>query len=210
PDRVAVVEGDQAAGGVIPYPFEDLDRRGGAADREVADEQNVAVMVSPGEGMAAVLRHVRVLADLVLEEPEAGGRVAAVVEAVHAGVQDQVAGAGIGVGRGVSMGDIVLALRLAAGEKPSTLLDAQGILRAAARENVVLIAADRVGKEAARGGAARRTVGKCPIAGYERLSIGEDLVPVVCCRRRDVAVELEGGRRVDGRGDARLELFDTK
>src|SRR5262249_26967393 len=89
-DGVAVVEGHQAAGAVAPDPLEDLDRGHGAADGEIAHQQEVAVVVRAGEGAGAVAADVAALADGVDEEPEAGGGVAAVVEAVEAGVEDLV------------------------------------------------------------------------------------------------------------------------
>lgn len=120
--------------------------------------------------MAAVGGHVRVLADLVAEEPKAGGGVATVVEAVQAGVQDQVAVAGVGVRGGVSVGDVVLCLRLGFGEQPSPLLDAQGVLGAATRIDVVAVGVDGVRHEARRESTAGR--------GAVDL-VSEDLVPVV-------------------------------
>src|SRR5207249_1231173 len=89
-----------------------------------------------------------------LQEPEAGGGVAAVVEAVQAGVQDHVPGGGIGVEGGVGVGDVVLGLRLGAGEQPLTLLNAIDVLGAAAREDVVRSGIDRIGHEAVRDRAA--------------------------------------------------------
>ena len=88
--------------------------------------------------------------DVVLEEPEAGRGVAAVVVAVEPGVQDRGGRCGVGVRGGVGVGDVVLGLRLGVGEQPPALLDAQGVLGAAAGEDVVGVGVDRVGDE--RGG----------------------------------------------------------
>src|SRR5438309_11402482 len=100
-----------------------------------------------GEGMAAVGGHVGVFADRVLEEPEAGRGVAAVVEAVETSVQNLVPGGGVCVQGGVGVADVVLGLRLGAREQPRTLLDAQGVLGAAAGEDVVASGFDRIGYE---------------------------------------------------------------
>src|SRR5262249_7266118 len=129
-DRVAIVEGHQAAGGVIAGPAEDLDRGGRAANGEIADQQDVAVGMRAGEGTGAVGTDGRALADVVAEEPEASGGIATVVEAVEASVQQQVdgmgcvAGDGDVVGGSVGVGDVVLALRLGGREQPGPVLDA--------------------------------------------------------------------------------------
>src|SRR4051812_3293 len=82
-DGIAVVDSREAAGAVVAGPAEDPDVRSGAAGGKITDEQNVAVGVGSREGMAAILRDVGVLPDLVPEEPEPGRGVAAVVVAVQ-------------------------------------------------------------------------------------------------------------------------------
>src|SRR5947208_6948397 len=79
--RIATHE-HEAAGAVIPRPAVDTDRRSGAADGEIAHQEDIAVGMSADKGMAAALAHVRVFADPVAQEPEAGRGIAAVVEAV--------------------------------------------------------------------------------------------------------------------------------
>ena len=110
--------------------------------------------------------------------------------------------AGVDVGGGVGVGDVVLGLRLAVLEQPLALLDAQGVLGAAAGEDVVRLGVDRVGHES---------------GGERAAGIGVDLVPVVrWCRgtrradnaRLRVGVQLEGVE--DTRRDAVLESFQPK
>src|SRR5262249_48195303 len=125
-----------------------------------------------------------------------------VVEAVQAGVEDQVAVARVSVGGRVGVGDVVLALRLGAREQPPTLLDAVGVLGAAALENVVCVEVLCIRKETARQRGAGRTLGKGP-TGSRRSRVREDLVPVVRGGR--------GARRAeDPRGGIAVEFKSAK
>src|SRR5262249_3491326 len=96
------------AGGVIPHPLVDRGGRDGAAlgesgaDEEVAGGMHAAKRPASGSNRG----------DGVLEEPEAGGGGAAVVEAVHAGVEEHVPERGTGrvgvqVGVGEDIHDVV-------------------------------------------------------------------------------------------------------
>src|SRR5439155_14577926 len=124
-------------------------RRSGAADGEIAHQEDIAVGMSADKGMAAALAHVRVFADPVAQEPEAGRGIAAVVEAVQPGIEDHVPGVGVGgtlgVGGGEGVSDVVLDLRFGVGKQPWPLLDAVHVLGAAAGENDVGLGVGRIG-----------------------------------------------------------------
>src|SRR6266480_934550 len=100
--------------------------------------------MSADERMSAVGGDGGIFANRILEEPETGRRVAAVVEAIQAGIENDIAGGRIGVHRGEGMADVILGLRLGVGKEPLALLDSQRVLGAAALENVVGSGVDRV------------------------------------------------------------------
>ena len=83
-------------------PGVDLGAGGRAASREVQNDKDVTFGVRPGERAVAGLAHPG------LEEPEAGGRIAARLVAIQAEVDVRVAATGIGRGEGVL--DVVLVL----------------------------------------------------------------------------------------------------
>src|SRR5258706_8303366 len=117
-----------------------------------------------------------VLADAVLEEPEPGRGIAAVVEAVQPGIEDQMPIGRIVISGRIGVRDVILGLRLGVREQPSSLLDSQDVLGATAGEDIVGCGIDLIRHKTGCDRAAGRW-GASPV-------IGEDLIPVVRGRRR--------------------------
>ena len=154
---------------------------------EVDDDQDVAFGVDPSEA-GAVAAAVAALGDPVLEEPEAGSGVTGDAVSVEAEDADAVAVGGH-IGGGERILDVVLVLN-GRGRVllPEPARDVADILGRASGEDVVTLAE-------AVGGPELVVSPRCRIAWT--VAVGVDLIPVVGCLGRGVAVELEGRRVSD-------------
>src|SRR5262249_13500505 len=135
----------------------------------------------------------------------------------HAGVQEQVAVVGVGVGGGEDVFDVVLILGGAVLVQPTA--DGLDVLAAAGGEDDIgVFVVDGVVVERACERGAGMTIRKGPInrkaptaARRLRVSgVGVDLVPVVRRLGGGVGVEFERHRGVEARRDAILEQFEPR
>ena len=116
-------------------------------------------------------RDVRILPDCVLQEPEAGCRVACIVVPIHTGVRDPVPIGRIVIQGSEGVNDVVLGLRLRIGEQPWSLLDARYVFGTAALEDVVLRRVHPVGHELTRSGCIVCRENVAPVVAAHRIVV---------------------------------------
>src|SRR3989442_3005175 len=200
-------------GGAVPRV--DADGRRRAADAEVADDQDVAVLVGPAEvETASTLGGPE--GDRVLEEPEPVLRVTAVVIAVHAEVHDVAgrratrrtcAGRGQAVSGCEAVQQNVLARQATGPLLPEPARRVEGILGGATSEGGASLGPLGNPFQRDRGGVG---AGRCgtldgPCRRLVEVDLLADPIPVVGSRRLNgivgdgVAIELERPRVVYGR-----------